>query len=102
MNTNKKIIDINLLKLRTKQNFLNILNQELNFPSYFGSNLDALDECMRDLSWIQEKNIVLNFNNIDKLKDRNSELYYLIYDALSFYKKYWKENNHGKIVTINF
>ena len=64
MNTNKKIIDINLLKLKTKQNFLNILNQELNFPSYFGSNLDALDECMRDLSWIQEKEIILNFNNI--------------------------------------
>ena len=72
MNTNKIIIDINLLKFKTKQNFLNILNQELNFPSYFGSNLDALDECMRDLSWIQEKEIILNFNNINKLKDRNS------------------------------
>lgn len=102
MNTNKKIIDINLLKLKTKQNFLNILNQELNFPSYFGSNLDALDECMRDLSWIQEKEIILNFNNINKLKDRNSELFYLIHDALSFYKQYWEENNHEKIVTINF
>ena len=102
MNTNKKIIDINLLKLKTKQNFLNILNQELNFPSYFGSNLDALDECMRDLSWIQEKEIILNFNNINKLKDINSELYNLINDALSFYKQYWEENNHEKIVTINF
>lgn len=102
MNTNKKIIDINLLKFKTKQNFLNILNQELNFPRYFGSNLDALDECMRDLSWIQEKEIILNFNNINKLKDRNSELYRLIHDALSFYKQYWEENNHEKIVTINF
>ena len=102
MNTIKKIIDINLLKLKTKQIFLNTLNQELNFPSYFGSNLDALDECMRDLSWIQEKEIILNFNNINKLKDRNSELYYLIHDTLSFYKQYWEENNHEKIVTINF
>ncbi|SIA42286.1 Barstar (barnase inhibitor) [Mycobacteroides abscessus subsp. abscessus] len=102
MNTNKKIIDINLLKLKTKQNFLNILNQELNFPSYFGSNLDALDECMRDLGWIQEKEIILNFNNINKLKNRNSELFYLIHDSLSFYKQYWEENNHEKIVTINF
>ena len=57
---------------------------------------------MRDLSWIQEKEIILNFNNINKLKDRNSELYYLIHDALSFYKQYWEENNHEKIVTINF
>ena len=64
--------------------------------------LDALDECMRDLSWIQEKEIILNFNNINKLKDRNSELYHLIHDALSFYKQYWEENNHEKIVTINF
>ena len=57
---------------------------------------------MRDLSWIQGKEIILNFNNINKLKDRNSELYHLIHDALSFYKQYWEENNHEKIVTINF
>ena len=41
-------------------------------------------------------------NNINKLKDRNSELFYLIHDSLSFYKQYWEENNHEKIVTINF
>lgn len=102
MITNGRIININLLKLRTKQDFLNIMNYELNFPSYFGSNLDALDECMRDLSWIQEKNIVLNFNNIEKLKERNSELYHLVHDMLSFYQKYWKENKNEKKIIINF
>ena len=39
-------------------------------------------------------------NGADRV--RNSELYHLIHDALSFYKQYWEENNHEKIVTINF
>jgi len=38
--------------VQTKQQLLEALAEGLNFPSYFGRNWDALDECLCDLSWI--------------------------------------------------
>jgi hypothetical protein len=40
--------------VRSKQKLLAILADKLHFPGYFGHNWDALEECLRDLSWLQE------------------------------------------------
>ena len=31
----------------------------LGMPEYFGANWDAFDECLRDLSWVEERRLVL-------------------------------------------
>ena len=36
---------------RGKEKLLGALATRLRFPGYFGHNWDALDECLRDLSW---------------------------------------------------
>ena len=38
--------------IRSKQKLLGILAEKLRFPRYFGYNWDALEECLRDLSWL--------------------------------------------------
>lgn len=40
------------VKARGKEKLLGVLARGLRFPSYFGWNWDALDECLRDLSWL--------------------------------------------------
>jgi RNAse (barnase) inhibitor barstar len=38
--------------IRSKEKLLAILADRLRFPRYFGYNWDALEECLRDLSWL--------------------------------------------------
>ena len=40
-------------KARGKEKLLGTLAVPLKFPKYFGWNWDALDECLRDLSWLR-------------------------------------------------
>lgn len=39
----------------------------LRFPAYFGHNLDALDECLADLSWLPEGPVELVWADADLL-----------------------------------
>ena len=96
------VVDINLGSLRTSKKFLKIMNEKLYFPSYFGFNYNALDECMQDLSWLPEEKIIINFKHIERLKEKNKSLYDEIYDCLSMYQEYWQKNPHKKKIIINF
>ena len=42
-----------------KQALLTAVASALRFPSYFGYNWDAFEECLNDLSWLKERGVVL-------------------------------------------
>ena len=42
-------------KARGKEKVLGVLATKLRFPSYFGHNWDALEECLCDLSWLGDQ-----------------------------------------------
>lgn len=43
----------------TKEDLFQFLSEQLMFPGYFGRNWDALDECLSDLSWIEDGEVVI-------------------------------------------
>ncbi len=42
-----------------KDRLLAGVSDALQFPAYFGANWDALDECLRDLSWLPQRRIII-------------------------------------------
>lgn len=61
----------------SKTALLEVLARELQFPSYFGMNWDALDECLADLSWIREPRVVIQHGDLPLTNDRQGQARYL-------------------------
>jgi RNAse (barnase) inhibitor barstar len=48
--TDINVKQLNLIHAKNKHDLLDILSRELKFPDYFGSNWDALEECLGDIA----------------------------------------------------
>lgn len=48
------------------------LKQQLSLPGYFGNNLDALEEVLSDLDWINEEKIKIIILNSTELLSKNT------------------------------
>jgi RNAse (barnase) inhibitor barstar len=56
--------------------FFNEISAALQFPPYFGHNLNALDECLGDLEWLPADKYVLFFLDADRLlKQEKPEIF---------------------------
>jgi RNAse (barnase) inhibitor barstar len=54
-------------RCKTLAEFYVQINAALRFPDYFGANLDALYDCLCDLSWLEQKHVVLIFTRAELL-----------------------------------
>ena len=48
----------------TTSDLFSVYEKEGIFPSYFGRNWDALLDCLRDFSWINQKRIIITHNDL--------------------------------------
>lgn len=55
------IVKIEGQKSKTLRQFYEHIAQVLEFPDYFGFNLDSLDELLNDLDWIEDQKLALYF-----------------------------------------
>ncbi len=60
-------------KCDTLDVFYKEIAKALDFPDYFGYNLDALDEAICDLNWIEDKTISLFIFHYDKFLSRDKD-----------------------------
>lgn len=45
--------------LNSRHKLFAALRRELKLPGYFGENWDALADCLRDLSWIEQRRVII-------------------------------------------
>lgn len=50
--------------INSKSELLQKIATAGRFPDYFGKNWDALNECLCDFEWVQERSIVLTHHDI--------------------------------------
>ncbi|MDO4450914.1 MAG: barstar family protein [Moraxella sp.] len=99
---NKIILDNQILKLsfnlstiKTKNQFLRKMQEFFEFPAYFGGGFDALNDCMRDLSWFCQDNLIIEFYHLERID--NVQLREFIQDCLVCYQEYWQTFNHKNV-----
>ncbi|MBQ7154780.1 MAG: barstar family protein [Synergistaceae bacterium] len=57
-------VTLDALRLQDKEEAHKYLRSALNFPEYYGGNLDALHDCLTELD-----DVVVEFVNTDKVSD---------------------------------
>lgn len=66
-----------------KASTLSAFAEALSFPDYFGHNLDALYDCLTDLSWLPHGEHVLIWPGSDALRRADPKTYLAIRSVLS-------------------
>lgn len=66
-----------------KLSTMDAIASALSFPEWFGRNLDALYDCLTDLSWLPSGEHVLIWSGSDELKQADPRAYLAIRSVLS-------------------
>lgn len=87
--------EIDASGIGSKEALLDAVASALDFPDYFGSNWDALDECLRDLSWLPGNHHVLVVRGARQLWSTSPEPAGALVEAWLGAAGRWAEQNVG-------
>ena len=84
--------------ITTKIGLMDALAEALRFPDYFGGNWDALEECIRDLFWLPDGDVVLVHEDVPLEDNRRSLATYLsiLRDAM----EKWAATKERKLLVL--
>jgi RNAse (barnase) inhibitor barstar len=84
------VVKLDLRKVRGKKEFLARLAKALHCAPYFGMNWDALTDCMRDLSWLNDNGWVVMLLNGQEFAVKNQDDFMTAIDVLQTAAEYWR------------
>jgi RNAse (barnase) inhibitor barstar len=68
--------------VRSKAEALDAIGAALDFPGYYGHNLDALFDCLTDLTWLPEGEHVLVWAHHQTLAEHDWDGYHRVRETL--------------------
>jgi len=84
--------------LRSKEALINEFAKQGQFPKYFGKNWDALEECLRNLYWINKKRIIIIHKGIPLLNSEKDLKLYL--EILNDVAIEWRSDSSHEVIII--
>jgi RNAse (barnase) inhibitor barstar len=88
------IVKLDLGTVQGKGEFLARLAKALKCPSYFGMNWDALNDCLTDLSWLDDNGWVVILVNGQDFTVKNQKDFNTAIDVFQAAAEYWR--SHAK------
>jgi len=82
---------VNLCEVRDKAGFLSETARSLGFPSHFGMNWDALNDCLTDMSWRPAAGYVVLFTGLRCLAEGAAADLEVLTRILDSAAQYWKQ-----------
>lgn len=86
-----RISRIDLLNVADKRTLLARMAAQLDFPSGFGGNWDALLDNLRDLSWLKADGHALFLDQADTLRAQAGTDFDTLMDVLDDASQFWAE-----------
>jgi RNAse (barnase) inhibitor barstar len=84
-----------------KDQLLNHFATALSFPSHFGENWDALEECLTDLEWVDAQGYLLYYDHIDGLLAAHPDQFETLVEILRDAVASWKDDDTAMIVLLS-
>lgn len=80
-----------------KTEFLDRIAAVMDFPSYFGHNWDALDDCLTDLAWVDHDELVLFYEGYRPFADASPEEWATAEESLKEAEAYWAKEGPPRL-----
>jgi hypothetical protein len=84
-------------RINGKLELLQDMQLKLKFPWYFGHNWDAAEECLRDFSWINEKDIVIIYEKMPCLAPEDMKIFL---EVMKYVAEFWHERDEHNLTII--
>jgi RNAse (barnase) inhibitor barstar len=94
-------IELPLLAVENKKQFLAVCATQLKLPSYFGHNWDALADCVRDFNWWPSKGYVLHIVGHEKFAQAAADDHQTALDVLKEAAEFWKSRDTSFVVFVD-
>jgi fermentation-respiration switch protein FrsA (DUF1100 family) len=88
-----RVCRIDLQACTDKRTLLMRIGTQLDFPTGWSRNWDALSDALRDLSWLPGNGYALLFNDAEDLRQAGSGDFDTLLDVLSEASASWAEDN---------
>lgn len=84
-----------------KEQLLNHVATALHFPTDFGHNWDALEECLTDMEWVGADGYLIYYEHIDGLQSEHPDQFETLVEILRDAVASWKEDDTAMIVLLS-
>jgi len=90
-----RIVGIDASAVRTKSQMLGLLGRSLAFPSWYGRNWDALEDCLTDLDWLPQPGLVVRIEGFDAYAEADPDGFGILLDIFKTSAEYWRGEGRG-------
>jgi RNAse (barnase) inhibitor barstar len=87
-------------KISKKEQFLNHASLAMHFPEHFGNNWDAFEDCLTDLSWVDEEGYVIFYDHFGSFAEHAPSQFETALEVFKSAVESWREQNKPMFVLL--